>query len=165
MDPADLPVAEHGRVDAILGPDSKLAKRLEGYERREGQLAMARAVEDALAKDGHLFVEAGTGTGKTLAYLVPAILSGKKVVISTATHALQDQIFNKDLPLVRSVLAEHGVTFEAALMKGLSNYVCKRRLHERLISGVPVTEELLAIARFAEGPGDGDDGRRRGERY
>ena len=72
---------------------------------------MARAVHDALAKDGHLFVEAGTGTGKTLAYLVPAILSGRKVVVSTATHALQEQIFTKDLPLVREVLAEHGVEF------------------------------------------------------
>src|SRR5262249_46327367 len=80
------------------------ARRLEGYEQREGQLQMARAVFRALDRDGHLFVEAGTGTGKTFAYLVPAVLSGRKVVISTATHALQEQIFEKDLPFVREVL-------------------------------------------------------------
>ena len=110
------------------GPARPSRGGCKGYEHRDGQLAMARAVHHALAKDGHLFVEAGTGTGKTLAYLVPAILSGRKVVVSTATHALQEQIFTKDLPLVREVLAEHGVEFKAALMKGLSNYLCKRRL-------------------------------------
>jgi len=95
---------------------------------------MAEAVEDALGHERPLFVEAGTGTGKTLAYLVPAILSGKKVVISTATRALQEQIFTKDLPIVRSILAPLGVDFKAALMKGLANYVCKRRLNELLSS-------------------------------
>ena len=93
---------------------------------------MAEAVEEALAAEEPLFVEAGTGTGKTLAYLVPAILSGKKVVVSTATRALEEQIFEKDLPLVAQALAAHGVTFRAALMKGLSNYLCKRRLSELL---------------------------------
>lgn len=136
-------------IDDVLGPNSPLARRLPGYECREGQLAMARAVEQALEASRHLFVEAGTGTGKTLAYLVPAILSGRKVVVSTATHALQEQIFEKDLPLVRAVLAEHGITFRAALMKGLSNYLCKRRLNERLQSGEPVTPELAAVQRWA----------------
>jgi ATP-dependent DNA helicase DinG len=140
----------------VLGPSSPLARRLPGYEHREGQLAMARAVHDALAKDGHLFVEAGTGTGKTLAYLVPAILSGRKVVVSTATHALQEQIFTKDLPLVREVLAEHGIEFKAALMKGLSNYLCKRRLSERLRSGELVSSDLARIERWAETSLDGD---------
>lgn len=144
------------RVDEILGPQSPLARRLAGYEEREGQLAMARAVHDALIRDEHLFVEAGTGTGKTLAYLVPAVLSGRKVIVSTATLALQEQIFQKDLPLVRAVLAEHGVTFEAALMKGLSNYVCKRRLRERLESGEPVSADLVRIGRFAEESASGD---------
>ncbi len=144
------------RIDEVLGPSSPLARRLAGYEHRDGQLAMARAVHEALAKDGHLFVEAGTGTGKTLAYLVPAILSGRKVVVSTATHALQEQIFTKDLPLVREVLAEHGVEFKAALMKGLSNYVCKRRLSERMRSGEPVTADLVRIERWAHASQDGD---------
>jgi ATP-dependent DNA helicase DinG len=142
--------------DEVLGPTSPLARRLSGYEHREGQLEMARSVLEALTKDGHLFVEAGTGTGKTLAYLVPAILSGRKVVVSTATHTLQEQIFTKDLPLVRDVLAEHGITFRAALMKGLSNYLCKRRLAERLRSGEPVTADLARIERWALSSTDGD---------
>ncbi|GAC1550231.1 MAG: ATP-dependent DNA helicase [Polyangiales bacterium] len=152
----ERPVSDRSRVDEVLGPGSPLARRLKGYEQRDGQLAMARAVHDALAKDGHLFVEAGTGTGKTLAYLVPAILSGRKVVISTATRALQEQIFTKDLPLVREVLAEHGVDFKAALMKGLSNYVCKRRLEERMRSGEPVTADLVRIERWSRSSEDGD---------
>ena len=144
------------RIDAILGPSSPLARRLPGYEQRDGQLAMAHAVHEALTHDGHLFVEAGTGTGKTLAYLVPAILSGRKVVISTATHALQEQIFTKDLPLVREVLAEHGVTFKAALMKGLSNYLCKRRLNERLRGGELVSADLARIERWSKESVEGD---------
>ena len=144
------------RVDEVLGPTSPLARRLPGYEHREGQLEMARAVHRALERDGHLFVEAGTGTGKTLAYLVPAILSGRKVVVSTATHALQEQIFTKDLPLVREVLAEHGVEFKAALMKGLSNYLCKRRLAERMRSAELVSSDLVRIQRWAETSEDGD---------
>ncbi|MBX3223564.1 MAG: ATP-dependent DNA helicase [Labilithrix sp.] len=110
---------------------------------------MARAVRRSLERDGHLFVEAGTGTGKTFAYLVPAVLSGRKVVISTATHALQEQIFEKDLPFVREVLAEHGVEVRAALMKGLPNYLCKRRFAERMRSGEPVGRELAMIERWA----------------
>jgi ATP-dependent DNA helicase DinG len=154
----DRPRSPHpvSHVDDVLGPSSPLARRLKGYEHRDGQLVMARAVHEALAKNGHLFVEAGTGTGKTLAYLVPAILSGRKVVISTATHALQEQIFTKDLPLVREVLAEHGVEFKAALMKGLSNYLCKRRLSERLRGGEPVSADLARIERWSYTSADGD---------
>ena len=118
----------------VIGPDSPLSKLLDGYEDRPGQLLMAEAVEEALAGERPLFVEAGTGTGKTLAYLVPAILSGKKIIVSTATKALQEQIFTKDLPLVQGILAKHGVRFRAALMKGLSNYLCKRRFGE-LVGG------------------------------
>jgi ATP-dependent DNA helicase DinG len=114
----------------VLGPGSPLASALPGWEHREGQLAMAQAVEVALEEERHLLVEAGTGTGKTLAYLVPAVLSGRKVVISTATRALQEQIFVKDLPLVAQALAAYGVPVKAALMKGLSNYACLRRFEE-----------------------------------
>src|SRR5581483_10452518 len=97
------------------------------YEERAGQLDMADAVERALAEGRTLLCEAGTGTGKTLAYLVPAILSGRKVVISTATKALQEQIVAKDLPLI----AEHlGLEPRAALGKGLTNYLCLRRYEE-----------------------------------
>lgn len=109
---------------------------------------MAEAVEEAIERERHLFVEAGTGTGKTLAYLVPAILSGRKVVVSTATRALQEQIFVKDLPVVAEALGAHGVTVRAAIMKGLSNYLCLRRLNEALTS--PSRGADKALARIAE---------------
>jgi ATP-dependent DNA helicase DinG len=141
-------------VDDVLGP--AMARRLPGYELRTGQLEMARAVAAAIEGDRHLFVEAGTGTGKTFAYLVPAILSGRKVVISTATHALEEQIFEKDVPFVRDLLADYGVPVRVALMKGLANYVCKRRLTERMRSGEPVTAELAAIEHWALGSQGGD---------
>ena len=88
------------RARDLLGPSGPLARDFPGYENRPGQLAMADAVEKALIDDRVLVCEAGTGTGKTLAYLVPAILSGRKVVVSTATRALQEQIFFKDLRLI-----------------------------------------------------------------
>jgi ATP-dependent DNA helicase DinG len=135
-------------VDTILGPGSPLSRRMDGYEHREGQLAMARAVHAALSDDRHLFVEAGTGTGKTLAYLVPAVLSGRRVIVATATHALQEQIFTKDLPLVREVLAAHGVDVRAALMKGLSNYMCKRRAAERFGSGEVMGSDLVRLEKW-----------------
>ena len=111
----------------LLGPDGPLARSLPAYEARPAQLEMARAVESALAHDRVLICEAGTGTGKSLAYLVPALLSGKKVIVSTATRALEEQIFWKDLPLIERAL---GVPVRAALMKGISNYLCRRRLAE-----------------------------------
>lgn len=113
----------------LLGPAGPFAEAMPGYESRPGQLEMARAVERCLGQDGIAMIEAGTGTGKTLAYLVPALLEAhrKKIVISTATRALQDQIFNKDLPLLERVL---GTGLPVALMKGLPNYVCQRRYRE-----------------------------------
>jgi len=115
------------RADDVLGPGGLLARALPGYEPRPSQLAMAERVGDALATRRPLLVEAGTGTGKTLAYLVPAILSGMKVVISTGTKNLQEQIFRKDVPLLR---AEMPQPFTAACMKGISNYLCLRRFKE-----------------------------------
>jgi ATP-dependent DNA helicase DinG len=98
-----------------------------GYEERPEQLRMAEVVERALADDSVALVEAGTGTGKTLAYLVPALLSGKKVVVSTGTKTLQDQIMRHDLPFLEAHL---GVPVNAVAMKGLNNYVCLRRYEE-----------------------------------
>src|SRR5215475_11256994 len=147
------------RARDIIGPSSPLSELLPGYEDRPGQLEMAEAVEEALSDQRPLFVEAGTGTGKTLAYLVPAILSGKKVVVSTATKALQEQIFTKDLPLVRRLLAKRGVTFQAALMKGLPNYLCKRRFEEmRLTAGHRIDSDrvLLRIVDWAKETSSGD---------
>ncbi len=142
----------------VLGPGSPLSRTLEGWELRTGQLEMAEAVEQALRHESHLLVEAGTGTGKTLAYLVPAVLSGRKVVISTATRALQEQIFVKDLPLLARVLATHGVPPpRAALMKGLSNYVCLRRLAEARASGGHAGDaELARILDWVERTESGD---------
>ena len=131
------------RARDVLDRGSPLAHALAGWEQREGQLEMAEAVESALERERHLFVEAGTGTGKTLAYLVPAVLSGRKVVVSTATRALQEQIFIKDLPLVAEALAVHGVRFRAALMKGLGNYLCLRRMHEARTSGTRAMDAVL----------------------
>jgi ATP-dependent DNA helicase DinG len=120
------------RVAEFLGQDGPLSRRLHAYEFRPGQLQMATAVETAFDLEQLLLCEAGTGTGKTLAYLVPAIQSGRKVIISTATRALQDQIIREDLPLIERTL---GLSPRVAVMKGLSNYVCRRRLAGRLATG------------------------------
>jgi ATP-dependent DNA helicase DinG len=118
---------------------------------------MARAVDGALRDERILFCEAGTGTGKTLAYLVPALLSGKKVVVSTATRALQEQIFLRDLPLIERAL---GISFPVALMKGLSNYVCRRRLAEFRASPESLrpmyARSLDALTRFLDDSETGD---------
>jgi ATP-dependent DNA helicase DinG len=145
------------RAASVLGPGSPLSRAMAGWELREGQLAMAEAVEDALEGERHLFVEAGTGTGKTLAYLVPAILSGRKVVVSTATRALQDQIFVHDLPLVAEALSAHGVPVRASLMKGLANYVCRRRFEEARASGKHAGDVAFRrIAAWLENTESGD---------
>ena len=115
------------RAAELLGGAGPLAASLARYESRPGQLDMAAAVERALAEERVLLCEAGTGTGKTLAYLIPAILSGKKVVVSTATRALQEQIATRDLPLIERM----GLEPRAAVMKGLSNYLCLRRFDEQ----------------------------------
>src|SRR5438034_10428796 len=113
-----------------------------GYEYREGQLHMAEAVESALADKKHLIVEAGTGTGKTLAYLVPAILSGKRVVISTGTKNLQEQLFFKDIPF----LEKHLGPLRACYMKGRANYACRQKIYDA--AKEPVLEGLEEVADF-----------------
>lgn len=112
-------------VNDVLGPEGLLAREIPGFAPREQQLAMARAIADTLAEFGTLIAEAGTGTGKTFAYLVPALLSGRKVIVSTGTRNLQDQLFLKDLPRVRDALASPA---RIALLKGRSNYLCHHRL-------------------------------------
>src|SRR5438045_342225 len=111
----------------ILGPKGPIARDAKQYECRAGQQQMAGLVERALLRDEIALIEAGTGTGKTWAYLVPALLSGRKVVVSTATKALQDQIVEHDLPELQRYL---GTKIDAVSIKGLSNYVCLRRLKE-----------------------------------
>jgi ATP-dependent DNA helicase DinG len=111
-------------VDGVLGPDGALSAAMPGYEHRPTQLDMARAVARALDQKRFLLAEAGTGTGKTLAYLVPSVLSGKRVIISTATRTLQEQIFLKDIPLLRDQV---GLPVTAAILKGRNNYLCAQR--------------------------------------
>jgi ATP-dependent DNA helicase DinG len=111
----------------LLGPGGGLARAIPHYEDRAEQREMSAAVARALDDERPLIVEAGTGTGKTLAYLVPALASGKRVVVSTGTRALQDQIARHDVPLLRSILVR---PFSAVVLKGVSNYVCRRKLAE-----------------------------------
>ena len=110
----------------ILGADGPLAAHIPDYAPRPEQQSMADAVGRALEMLSPLVVEAGTGTGKTFAYLVPAVLCGRKIVISTGTRNLQDQLFNKDLPTVSAAL---GVPVKIALLKGRANYLCLHRLN------------------------------------
>jgi ATP-dependent DNA helicase DinG len=112
-------------LDQILGPDGPIATNHPNYEHRPGQIRMAQAVWDAIEGNRHLCVEAGTGTGKTLAYLLPAIFSNRRVVISTATKNLQEQLFSKDIPFLEKAL---GRKFPVCYMKGRSNYLCWNKL-------------------------------------
>jgi ATP-dependent DNA helicase DinG len=109
----------------LFGPTGPLARSLPGYAPRDEQLAMAEHVAAALAGRETLIVEAGTGTGKTFAYLVPALVSGRRVIVSTGTRALQDQLYHRDLPAICGAL---GRPVRVALLKGRANYLCKHRL-------------------------------------
>jgi ATP-dependent DNA helicase DinG len=131
-------------VESILGPDGALAKALEGYEPRQEQVSVAQAVDRAFRERSYLLAEAGTGTGKTLAYLIPAALSTRKVVVSTATKTLQEQVFFKDIPLLRRKV---GLKFKAALLKGRQNYVCIYRLESTQGAG-RIEEEREAIEQI-----------------
>ena len=122
----------HGREDkaawpslaeSAFAPGGPVASRLAGYERRPGQLSMVHTVARALREGRHAVVEAGTGVGKSLAYLVPAVLSGQQVVVTTATRSLQDQLWNKDIPFLKEALGN----FAAAIVKGIGNYLCLDR--------------------------------------
>ena len=133
-------------VDAVFRADGVLARALPGFEPRPSQVEMATAVAHAFEAGRVLLAEAGTGTGKTLAYLVPAILSGQRVLVSTGTKNLQEQIFFKDIPLLQQAL---GVRFSAACMKGRSNYLCLQRLEQLSAqhpdSRTPTAEMFLPV--------------------
>ena len=128
-----------------------------GYEFRPGQLEMAEAVESALADRRHLIAEAGTGTGKTLAYLVPAILSGKRVVISTGTKNLQEQLFYKDVPFLQQHL---GGDFEVCYMKGRNNYACRQKIYDAdkqtLLEGLDEVADFEVIRNWEKSTETGD---------
>ncbi|WJW76539.1 ATP-dependent DNA helicase [Thiohalobacter sp. IOR34] len=140
----------------LLSAQGPLARRLPGFAPREAQQRMAEAVADALAAGENLVVEAGTGTGKTFAYLVPALLCGRKVIVSTGTRHLQDQLFHRDLPLVREAL---GTGVDVALLKGRANYLCLHRLELAEAEGLSArrqARELQAIRRWSGSTADGD---------
>lgn len=143
--------------EAILGPEGPFARHLPGFAPRPAQQGLATAVEDTLAAGGMLVAEAGTGTGKTFAYLVPALLSGRKVLVSTGTKNLQDQLFHRDLPVVREAL---GVPARVALLKGRGNYLCLHRLElteaEGRLRNREIAHQLHAIRSWAGRTRSGD---------
>jgi len=130
----------------VFGPGGLLEKCMPaGYEHRRSQLQMAELAEEAFRTRQHLLVEAGTGTGKTLAYLLPAIRSGRRVVISTATKSLQEQLYTKDVPFVRKHFAPE---LKVAVMKGRANFLCRQKLH--LMEGQPVLRGMEELDWFTQ---------------
>src|SRR5450432_1183466 len=142
----------------VFNQGGPLARALPGYAYRPEQAAMAKAVGQALARLEPLIVEAGTGTGKTFAYLVPALLSGRSVIISTGTRTLQDQLFRRDVPMLAKAL---GLPAKLALLKGRTNYLCRHRLElatqQDLIGPERNVARLLAkVSRWAGTTKTGD---------
>ncbi len=167
MNPLCIPAAacHNGAmtISAILCPGGAIARRLGNYETRPQQLEMAQAVADAMAGPHHLMVEAGTGVGKSFAYLVPAIQAALadrtcRIVVATHTISLQEQLVHKDLPFLRSVMPED---FKAVLVKGRSNYLSLRRLRlaqqrvGTLLAEDGAANQLLSIGRWSRQTGDG----------
>jgi ATP-dependent DNA helicase DinG len=131
-----------------LGPDGAFERAGRGFVARAVQMRMVEAVEHAIAEREALVVEAGTGTGKTFAYLVPALLSGLRVIVSTGTKTLQDQLFHRDLPRVRQVL---GTRVASALLKGRANYLCRYRLDRIASEGtLPSRADVAALVRVRQ---------------
>ena len=127
-------------IDDILGPTGLLAQQVTGFTHRAQQQEMAQAVMQAIEQQTHLIAEAGTGTGKTFAYLTPALLSGLKVIISTGTRNLQDQLFLRDLPRLQTAMASPA---QVALLKGRANYLCIQRLENALLDVRGQRKEVL----------------------
>ena len=163
--PANRPAAsgKEASLYQFFGPAGLLSRTHPAYEFRRGQLEMAQAVEKALAEKRHLIVEAGTGTGKTLAYLVPVIRSGKRVIISTGTKNLQEQLFYKDVPFLEQSLATGGTRpspLSVCYMKGRNNYLCRKKLYDLtdqpVLSGLEEIEQYRAIAAWERTTSTGD---------
>ncbi len=152
---ADTGTSLEAKVIATFGADGPLARAAPGFMPRAGQTEMAMAVSRTIVRGGALVVEAGTGVGKTFAYLVPALLSGERVLLSTATKTLQDQLFGRDLPRLLDAL---GVPVRAALLKGRASYLCLHRLEmARQAPAEPATQRALAAVEvWALGTRTGD---------
>src|SRR5579863_6298145 len=140
----------------FFSPGGILAHSPLPFEYRPGQYEMAKAVERALAERRHLIVEAGTGTGKTLAYLLPALRTGQRVIVSTGTKALQDQLFFRDVPFLESLLGELRVCY----MKGRANYLCRHKLvalrDQPILSGLEEIDQYQQIAAWERETVTGD---------
>jgi ATP-dependent DNA helicase DinG len=134
-------------MQEFFGPGGVLSQRLDDYEFRPSQIRMAEAVHRALEEQNHVIIEAGTGTGKTLAYLLPALLHGRRILVSTGTKTLQDQIFYKDLPLLEHVL---GRPIRAAYLKGRNNYLCRLKLETLHAEGLFSMRELSSFKAILE---------------
>jgi len=137
--------------------DGALALAIAGFKPREAQREMAQAVSEAVKQQGELVVEAGTGTGKTYAYLAPALRAGKKVIVSTGSKALQDQLYGRDLPTMIKALDFKGKT---ALLKGRSNYLCLERMEQQSMAGGDLTTQgltdLVTLRSWSSQTEDGD---------
>jgi len=146
-------------IEGILGPGGTLARSLEGFKFRPSQLQMARLTEEAIRRNMPALIEAGTGTGKTFGYLIPVILSGKKTVVSTGTKNLQEQIFLKDIPLLRK---SGGLDIDAVMMKGRENYLCLYRYHQygeqTSFLKTPQSEKIRRIGAWLRTTRSGDRG-------
>jgi ATP-dependent DNA helicase DinG len=147
----------------FFAPGGVLSRSHSAYEFRRGQLQMAQAVEQALTEKRHLIVEAGTGTGKTLAYLVPVIRSSKRVIISTGTKNLQEQLFYKDVPFLEQAVhrdSASGSRLSVCYMKGRNNYLCRKKLYDLtdqpVLSGLEEIEQYRAITAWEKTTGTGD---------
>ena len=133
-------------MEEVFGPGGLLERcMIGGYEHRRAQLEMAELVHDAFGSKRHAVVEAGTGTGKTLAYLLPAICSGRRVVISTATKSLQEQLYQKDIPFLQKHFAPE---LKVAVMKGRSNFLCRVKAHQ--MADQPMLKGLEEIDAFRQ---------------
>ncbi len=145
----------------FFAPGGVLSRTHPAYEFRRGQLQMAQAVEQALEEKRHLIVEAGTGTGKTLAYLLPVIRSGKRVIISTGTKNLQEQLFYKDVPFLEQALyKDTDSRLSVCYMKGRNNYLCRKKLYDLtdqpVLSGLEEIQQYQAIAAWEKATSTGD---------
>ena len=164
MAPSSQPVVLSRKEISLynfFAPGGVLSRTHPAYEFRRGQLQMAQAVEEALQERRHLIVEAGTGTGKTLAYLLPVIRSGKRVIISTGTKNLQEQLFYKDIPFLEQALFSDGEgKLNVCYMKGRSNYLCRKKLYDLtgqpVLSGLDEIEHYRAIAAWEKTTQTGD---------
>jgi ATP-dependent DNA helicase DinG len=155
------PGGKHASLHQFFGPGGILSRTHPAYEFRRGQLQMAQAVEQALEEKRHLIVEAGTGTGKTLAYLVPVIRSGKRVIISTGTKNLQEQLFYKDVPfLEQAIYGGADKHLSVCYMKGRNNYLCRKKLYDLteqpVLTGLDEIEQYRAISAWEKNTSTGD---------